>query len=133
MFKRKRVQPSIHEYILRRYDDIAVRINADIRSGRDLQNYYIQWLEGMLEGFPEAQRNKYSLLTAKHRPVLSAWAEEPDPDTEKKQIGRTGRSHVSPVQGSENSGLVGRSYNDRDNSLPTEEIINTHSKFCVVL
>lgn len=120
MFKRKRVQPSIHEYILRHYDDVAVRINADIRSGKGFQNYYAQWLEGMLHGFPEAQRNKYSLLTAKPRPVLSAWAEKPGSDN----------SGATLASAAEESG-------DRGNSIPTrntnEIIVNTNSKFCIIL
>lgn len=122
MFKRKRVQPAIHEYILRHYDDVAVRINADILSGRGLQNYYGPWLEGMLQGFPEAQRNKYSLLTAEPRPVLGAWAEKPGPDTE-----NSGATHASAA---EESG-------DHNNSIParnTNEItVNTNSKFCIIL
>lgn len=132
MFKRKRVQPSIHEYILRRYDDIAVRINADILSGRGLQNYYIQWLEGMLQGFPEAQRNKYSLVTAKPRPVLSAWAEEPSPEAEKKQTERTSPSHASPAS-FKDSNNSGRAYGNGPPTREAEEVTNTNSKFCVVL
>lgn len=132
MFKRKKVQPFIDEYILRHYDDIAVRINADIRNGRGLRNYYAPWLEGMLQGFPETQRNKYSLLTPKPRPVLNAWAEKPGSHTESG-----GPTRSSASEESESAELNGHTTGDHSNIIPTrnthEITVNTNSKFCVIL
>lgn len=76
MFKRRRIQPAIDEYIVRRYEDIAVCIYRDIQSGRGMRNYYAPWLEGMLQRLPASHRDKYSLVKKSVRPVLSAWAEE---------------------------------------------------------
>ena len=56
------MQPFVDEYISRRYDDTAVVIYEELRSGRGLRNCYVTWLEAHLAGFPENQRNKYSLL-----------------------------------------------------------------------
>lgn len=78
MFKRRRVQPAVDEYIVRRYEDTAVCIYRDIQSGRGMRNYYAPWLEGMLQRLPASHSDKYSLMTKSVRPVLSAWAEEPE-------------------------------------------------------
>ena len=62
MLRRRKVQPLVDEYISRRYEDTAVVIYEELRSGRGPRSLYPRWLEDHLEGFPAAQREKYSLL-----------------------------------------------------------------------
>lgn len=153
MFRRKKVQPSVDEYILRRYDDIAVRIYADLHSERGLQNLYAPWLEGMLQGFPAAQRNKYSLMTANSRPVLSAWAEEPggssthapetsvtdeEKDLKKKSHGlqvEKGSSTRARENVGEGKGEWGSDANRNVSlqHLSGGRVSNTSSKLCIIL
>ena len=76
--RKKRVQPFVDEYILRRYEDTAVLINADLRSEMGLQNHYAPWLESKLQGFPEPLRKKYSLLRT---PPTAGRREEAGPGT----------------------------------------------------
>ena len=150
MFKRKKVHPSIDKYIERRYDDIAVCIYTDLRSGRGLQNYYAPWLERMLQGFPKPQREKYSLMTpSPPRPALSAWPEEPPgPSTgtvdftegkpnEGLQAVGGGRSRalVRAEGHPEGEALQARGVREGlDQPIPGRlEEINTQSHFCIIL
>ena len=55
--------PFVDDYISRRYDDTAVVIYEELRRCRDgPRNCYVTWLEAHLDGFPEEQRKKYSLV-----------------------------------------------------------------------
>ena len=123
MFKRKRIQPAIDEYIVRRYEDTAVCIYRDIQSGRGMRNYYAPWLEGMLQRLPASHRDKYSLMTKSATPVLNAWAEEPEL--------RAGENHGDSPQGrlaSEGRETVGAVVR-RGGQAET----HTSSRFCVIL
>lgn len=123
MFKRKRIQPAIDEYIVRRYEDTAVCIYRDIQSGRGMRNYYAPWLEGMLQQLPASHRDKYSLMTKSARPVLSAWAEEPEL--------RAGENHGDSPQG--------RQASEGGETVPAvvrrggQGETHTSSRFCVIL
>ena len=149
--RRKKVQPSVDEYILRRYDDTAVRIHADLHSERGLHNYYALWLEGMLEGFPEEQRKKYSLVRVTSGHVFSAWTEEAGTSTHTTETKEEGGLHTELYRGpnaveslegrrEERSGRDGalRSHGDHEKGVEhterTKEIGDaTHSKFCAIL
>ena len=148
MFRRRKVQPSVDEYILRRYDDTAVRIHADLHSQRSLQNYYALWLEGMLEGFPEEQRKKYSLMKVTSRPVFSAWAGEAGTSTHTAETGEE-RGLQAELHSRPNAaeGLEGRrgersrregalrSHGESENSEQHTNATDdtAHSKFCIIL
>ena len=77
MFRRKKIRPHVDEYIIRRYEDIAVCIHYDLKNGRGTYNYYAPWLELMLQRIPIAHvREKHSLMVKKSEAMLNAWAEE---------------------------------------------------------
>ena len=154
MFRRKKkVQPLLDEYISRRYDDIAVCIHADLLSERGLQNHYTPWLEGMLQGFPEAQRKKRSLMkSAASRPALDG---EAGPSTAGNRLDHHERDELNTVRGFwpiqqtevERGGTrdtVGIREGEREQdetalqpfrhrSDRTNEINTMNSKFCTIL
>lgn len=154
MFRRKKkVQPFVDEYISRLYEDTAVLIYVDLRSGKGLQNHYAAWLESKLQDFPEPLRNKYSLLRAP--PARKrAWSEGTEASssraTEREATGPETRRTVE--RSNEETGRVRRVVHFEERSAreikvssvaPTEQHqaggerpgdgSNANSKFCVVL
>ena len=113
MFRRGKVQPSVDQYISRRYDDTAVVIYQELRSGRALRNWYVTWLEGQLEGLPEEQRKRYSLLRTPS-PSPAAW----------RSGGETGRA-------SERDGQEPKS--ESEGQQVVQRSTANSSKFCNIL
>ena len=110
MLRRRKVQPFVHEYISRRYDDTAVVVYEALRSDRGLRNCYVTWLEGHLEGFPEEQRKKYSLLRTT---ASSAKANSLEEDNTKEGSG-------DPSDGAEQQAIA-------------ERTTANSSRFCTIL
>lgn len=126
MFRRKKVHPLVDDYIKCRYEDIAVSINADLRSEKGLQNHYILWLESKLQGFPEAQRKKYSLLRDTPQQIASAFIEEAGPSN--TTAGKTGKRVT--FQETDSNPVASSEQPPPDITWNSGEI---HSKFCTIL
>ena len=62
--KTVRVAPELEAYIYKRYEDLAVRIHADIANNRGLYNYYAPWLDYMMDKYdlPDHVKRKNSLI-----------------------------------------------------------------------
>ena len=110
--RRRKVQPLVDQYISRRYDDTAVVIYEDLRSGcRALPNRYAVWLEGHLVGFPVEQRERYSLLRT------------PAPSVSGERAAESGRER----------GTEGNNEQEEEGERGLTTIATASSRFCTIL
>ena len=141
MFKRKKVQPTVNEYVARRYEDTAVCIFQDLHGTRGLRNLYVPWLEEMLFYFPPSYKERHSLVSSSSRVVWNAWKEQPA--TSAASRGRDDADSLAVSAGARNSGTShhpeervsearGESEEARGRRKRGEADIQS-SRFCVIL
>ena len=137
MFKRRKVQPAVNEYVARRYEDTAVCIFQDLHGARGLRNLYVPWLEEMIFHFPPSYKEKHSLVSSSSRVVWNAWKEEPA--TSAASNGRDNADTLAVSAGARNSGTsrhpeerVSKEIGESEEAGGGEADIQS-SKFCVIL